>query len=430
MAATSKAPSLEELNLPRTLGADKGRLQNVDVPIVTTSASFRTDPRDHDIVFSRGHFSMSVALLEEARNQGLTSWFTDPINYVSRSDWERLKFVVLVGQLVARFPFLKKIKDQTDALTRGNLPITHAITKPLLYATADDNTPVISTHYETGNILAKEGRVVLQVVTDPHVRSQYLLEAGRKNICFAVFNEDTKKEFIKKAKEKEVDLEVERVVVTGPPVDPRIIRARTKKNTQNFKNRPLRLCVTTGGLGQNREEIENCLESIAEDVKSGRIQLILYASTLPSFREMYVDYSRRHTIPLGSNPADESGSVRIIYSSSVVEANQTLVDYAFSWADGFVTKPSGDMAYDAAAAGCFILALTPWGEWEENVQKIFSDLSILKEADMKNLSKQIDTLKKEGWIYAAINNALNLDKLFLTGAKNIVDLQQKLASRG
>ena len=427
---------LSELDLPQTLEVDYKRLKGVDVPIVTTSASFRGDIfknfgerarlTDNDIVFSRAHFSMSIALLRVAHEMGLSAWFIDPTNYVTKKDWDHLKFVVMVGQLVARFPFLKRIKDTIDTITRGNLPITRAITKPLLYVTANDTTPVLSVHYETGNILAAEGRTVLQVVTDPHIRPQYLLEAGRKNMHFAVFDKQTKEELLNKAKEQKIELETERVVVTGPPVDPIIVRARKDKKTENFKKRPLRLCITTGGLGQNKDEILKSLESIAPEIKAGKIHVILYASTLPDFKDMYEEFVKKHKLPLGKEITETSSPVRIIYSTSIIEANQALIDHAFSWADGFITKPSGDMAYDAAGAGCFILALTPWGDWEQNILKIFSNLSILKEADTKNLAKQIKELEETGWIQAAINNALKLDKLYLTGAKNIVELQQKL----
>ncbi len=431
------APSISELDLPKTLEADKKQLQNVQVPIVTTSASFRSDIaknfgekslwRDPDIVFSRGHFSMSIALLQEAYELGLSSWLIDPVNYVSKSDWNKLKAVVFIGQLVAKFPFLKQVKDKTDTLTRGNLPITRAITKPLLYATAEDDTPIISVHYETGNILAKTGRTVLQVVTDPQIRPQYLMEAGRKNITFAVFNEETKNEFRQKAKEKEIVLDEDRIVVTGPPVDPRVVRARKRKNALTFKSRPLRLAITTGGLGQNSDEIRNCLKSLKDKVKNGQVQLILYASTLPQFRKEYDNFAKSVGINVPARVDDESASVRVIYSTSVVEANQSLIEHAFAWADGFITKPSGDMAYDAIGAGCFVLSLSPWGTWEENVQKIFSNLSVLKDAKSEHLSVQLDELISSGWIYAAINNALKIDKLFLNGAKNIVELQQKLA---
>lgn len=437
MPNPNNSPNITELDLPKTLEADKKQLQNVQVPIVTTSASFRTDIAksfgeksflsDHDIVFSRGHFSMSIALLQQAHELGLSSWLIDPVNYVTKSDWNKLKTVVFIGQLVAKFPFLKQIKDQTDALTRGNLPVAAAITKPLLYATAEDDTPIISVHYETGNILAKTGRTVLQVVTDPQIRPQYLMEAGRKNITFAVFNQETKGELLDKAKEKEIALEEDRIIVTGPPVDPRVVKARKKKNATAFKNRPLRIAITTGGLGQNSDEIRNCLKSLREKVKNGQVQLILYASTLPQFKEEYDNFAKSVGINMPAQVDDESASVRVIYSTSVVEANQSLIEHAFAWADGFITKPSGDMAYDAIGAGCFILSLSPWGTWEENVQKIFTNLSVLKVVDSEHLSEQLDELKSSGWIYAAINNALKIDKLFLNGAKNIVELQQRLA---
>ncbi|OGY11623.1 MAG: hypothetical protein A3H88_00445 [Candidatus Blackburnbacteria bacterium RIFCSPLOWO2_02_FULL_44_9] len=428
-----------ELDLPRTLESDRKHLAESSVPIVTTSASFRSDIlkslgekariNDHDIVFSRGHFSMAIAILKGAEEKGLTTWLTDPTNYVSRADWQKLKFVVTVGQLIARFPFLKYLKDQLDTLTRNKLPVTQAIEKPLLFATSEVTKPIISVHYETGNILVKEGRQVVQVVTDPHIRPQYLTECDKKNIHFAVFNNSTKIELLKKAKEEGKTLEEERVTVTGPPVDPRIIKARKNKSPLSFKKRPLRLCVTTGGLGQNKEEIAEILENLAPQIKENHVQVVLYASTLPDFREMYEGVIAKFNIPISSDLADENSEARIIYSSSIVNANETLIKHGFPWSDGFITKPSGDMAYDAAAAGCFILSLTPWGDWEANVAKIFEELSILRKAETKNITNQLNDLTNTGWISSSIKNALNIDKLYLEGVKNILALQQKIASK-
>lgn len=426
--------SNSDLELPHTLQSDKKKLSEVKVPIVTSSASFRSDilkdsgerarVADHDIVFSRGHFSMSTALTQTAREEKLSSWLIDPTNYVSKRDWQKLKFVVRVGQAVARFPLLKRIKDRLDSLTRDQLPITKAITKPLLYATSETTRPIISVHYETGNILARQGKRVVQVVTDPHVRPQYLEECERENIIFAVFNKKTKQEFLKLAKADGKKIKEEKIVVTGPPVDPRIVRARNKKHPTDFKKRPLRLVITTGGLGQNKDEIEKITTSIAPKIKEGTLQVILYASTLPNFREMYEEIAAKFYIPLGSNVSDEDAPLRIIYSSSIVDANRSLLEYGFSWADGFITKPSGDMAYDAAGAGCFILSLTPWGDWEKNVETIFEKLGILKKADPENFASQLGELTTTGWISSAIKNALEIKKIFTTGAQNIIKLQQ------
>ncbi|MBI2591042.1 MAG: hypothetical protein HYW33_04230 [Candidatus Blackburnbacteria bacterium] len=425
-----------QLDLPETLHTDQETLSKIEVPIITTSASFKSDiskisgekvkDKGSDIVFSRGHFSMSVALFRQAHEMKLSSWLIDPVNYVTEKDWGKLKGIVFVGQIAARFPIVKKVKDAADTLIRGKLPLAEAIKAPLLYATSNIMQPIISVHYEIGNILAREGRRVLQVVTDPHVRPQYLLEAGRKNISFAVFNKDTKEEFLAKAKEEGVSIDEDRIVVTGSPVDPRIVRARKGKNLNWIGKRPLRLAITTGGLGQNQDEIRHLLENICPLIKTRQVQVILYASTLPDFRQMYENILSKHTITWSSRIEDKTASARIIYNPSIVDANQNLIDYAFLWADGFITKPSGDMAYDAAAAGCFILSLDPWGDWEVNVQEIFARLAILKRAEPEDFTGQLRELLASGWIKQAINNALKIDKIYLTGAKNIIKLQQKL----
>lgn len=424
-----------ELELPKTLHEDRHRFEVVDVPVVTTSASFRSDIAHNfgesvkgltsDIVFSRAHFSMSVAIMRAAREKNLTTWLIDPLNYVTLGDWKKLVFLARVGSLSARSHVLKHIKDIFDTIARGRSPLTQAITTPLLYATARVTKPIISLHYEAGNILAKEEKNVLQVVTDPHIRPQYLYEAERPNITFAVFDENTKQMFLESARGFGKQVNPERVVVTGPPVDPRIVGARKRKDAK-IGSRSLRLAITTGGLGQNKGEIKKILRSIVLPIKKGQIKVVLYASTLPDFRGMYEDIAREFDVEVG-NPKDEAADLRILYYPSILDANESLVTYVFPWAHGFVTKPSGDMAYDAVGAGCFLLLLEPWGEWEENIGKIFIDLGIAQRAQTDNFGRQILELIKSNWIERAISNSLNINNLFLNGAKEIVDLQQKIS---
>ncbi|MBI2007444.1 MAG: hypothetical protein HYS83_01960, partial [Candidatus Blackburnbacteria bacterium] len=423
------------LELSKTLHDDRHRFEEVDVPVVTTSASFRRaiarslkeEPRlvDNDIVLSRAHFSMAVGVMREATERKLTAWLVDPINYVSDRDWKKIILLVQAGYLVAKFPVLKQIKDFLDTVARGKLPLTQAITSPLLYATERASKPIISLHYETGNILARDGKKVLQVITDPHIRPQYLYEAQRENIYFAVFDRQTKDDFLARAERLGKSVDPKKVVVTGPPVDPRIVKSRRKKDSEAVGKRGLRLAVTTGGLGQNKTEIEKALRSIAPQIKGGDIRVVLYASTLLHFKKLYSDIAREFDIREGSIE-DEDANVRILYYPSIIDANQALIDHVFGWADGFLTKPSGDMAYDAAAAGCFLLLLEPWGEWEENVGRVFTNLGIAQKAEPGVFDKQIGKLSSSGWIRQAIDKALNLDPLFLNGAKKIVDLQQTL----
>ena len=109
-----------DLDLPKTLHNDRHRLENVQVPIVTVSASFRSDiakilgerARDTgELAFSRAHFSMAIAVYEQAREMGLSSWLVDPVNYLGHDSWANLEKVEYVGKLIARNPILKKVKD-------------------------------------------------------------------------------------------------------------------------------------------------------------------------------------------------------------------------------------------------------------------------------------------------------------------------------
>lgn len=426
----------KELTFPRTLHEDRHKLEKVQVPIITVSASYRSDiakrlhekARHHgEIVFSRAHYSMAVAVYEEAICQNKTAWMVDPINYLSEEEWQKLARIKFLGQLTARIPILKTLKDIFDTLIRRQIPLTAAIEKPLAYVTSRVGSPIISLHYEAGNYLAKIGKRVLQVVTDPHVRPHYLFEAERDNITFAVFDEATKKTFFEKAQVLGKKLPGNKVIVCGPPVDARIVEVRGGKTAEGHKNRPLRLAVTTSGLGTNFGEIKKLLANLIPEVKAGKVELLLYASTHEDFKAMYDQLAHENNLPVGDENAQ--APVRVIWDESIVEANQKLIDYAFGWADGFITKPSGDMAYDALAAGCFLLTLSPWGEWEENIFDIFSRMGIAKKAEVENIREQLENLERENWFSRAISNALEIDEIFLNGAKNIVDLQQKISNR-
>ena len=128
----------------------------------------------------------------------------------------------------------------------------------------------------------------------------------------------------------------------------------------------------------------------------------------------------------------EEAKLRVIYHPQIVDANEILIKYGFPWADGFISKPSGDMAYDVAASGGFLLTLQEWGEWEHNVREVFEQLGIARKADIDQIIPQLETLtqsqgKSQSWVEHAMNNALSIDKLYIEGAKNILAAYKKIA---
>lgn len=413
------------LDLPRTLHSDRHKLEMVDVPVVTISATYKRDIAEKrgevakifdEIVFSRAHYSMACGVVEQARLMKLSSWLVDPTNFVSAQSWRILARTERIGEIVARSPLLKKIKDIADNFIRSNIPIADVVKEPLAYVTYRARNPIISFHYESGNILSTLGKNVLQIVTDPHVRSNYLQECERKNIYFAVFDDLTRIAFLDMAKQMGKKFDKNRIFVTGPPVDPRIVKCRKHKKIFDG-TRPLRIVVTASGLGTNKGEIGEVVESLMPGVKSKKIELILYASTHTDFKELFENILKINKVTEG---------VKILYHRSIVDANEDLIKNCFPWADCFITKPSGDMAYDAVASGAFFLSLEPWGVWEANIQKIFEKLSITRKAETSQLLTQIDHLIESGWVAKAQQQAVKIDKLYLEGAKKIVDLQRKL----
>ncbi|MBP9700757.1 hypothetical protein KBD71_05775 [Candidatus Woesebacteria bacterium] len=441
--------STENLHL---LKKDRALLEKTRIPIVTVAASFRDElARFHgvsdyfgengpEVLFSRAHYSMAMAAAMGVWKKEVDpkkAWLVDPTNYVSSKDWNTIEFTEEVGKAMARHKILKMLKDFIDTKARNKLPITKAITTPLLYLFEHVQTPILSFHYETGKILAGMGKHVVQVVTDPHVRPQYLDHAELPSMRFCVFDDNTKTSFLELADVLEKKVDPKRVIVTGPPVDPRIVAARKRKSITAHHHRKLRLLITTGGLGNNQEEIEACVRSLSplvrEQLVGGNesgIQLIVYVGVHDDFRERMHGVAKQEGIPTGSKD-DESSPLRILYSPHVVQANEYLIKYGFPWADGVITKPSGDMAYDAAAAGCFILTLEPWGEWEHNIRDIFEQHSISRRALPGELEKQLESLLErhgdKSWIDHAIGNALKLPAQFTEGTQNILALLPKTA---
>jgi hypothetical protein len=132
-----------------------------------------------------------------------------------------------------------------------------------------------------------------------------------------------------------------------------------------------------------------------------------------------------------------------------VDANELLIRYGFPWADLFISKPSGDMAYDAALSGAALLTMKEWGEWEHNVRAVFEKYGISQKADVDNIVEQIIRLSQKkavrsqqsevitssvrpiprlnspianhySWITQAMINTQKLPKIFYQGASNIL----------
>jgi len=277
-----------------------------------------------------------------------------------------------------------------------------------------------------GNILIEAQKKVVQVITDPHVRYDYLTYAANPNLKFCVFDDTTKIEFLEKAALKDIKAHPDRVIVTGPPIDPRIIAMRSKKHT--WSKGPLKLCITTGGLGTNKKEIEALLRQLLPELRkrTSAYRLLIYAGTQKDIYQKVKYLAKEHHIKL-SKLSDQKSELRVIYHSQIVNANELLLRYGFPWADGFISKPSGDMAYDAVASGAFLLTLKEWGEWETNIRHRFEEKNISRRAIVKDIVSQLETLSQPvngglSWVEQAMINALNIDKMdpyFLEGVENI-----------
>ncbi|MFA6814507.1 MAG: hypothetical protein GX943_03900 [Candidatus Pacebacteria bacterium] len=468
---------------------DKKLLENTRVPIITISASFKEDLKGfygeaeddqiQDIVFSRAHYSMALAVAVAAWDKKIDAkkaWLVDPTNHVKKDDWKQVKLTDKIGQTIARQPLLKGLKDLVDRFGRSKLPILDNIEPASKFLTQNIDQAILSFHIATGNILAENGKQVLQMITDPHVRSDYVKNADKENMRFMVFDEDTKDEFFWVAAAEDVNIPSDqiknKVIVTGPPVDPRTLAAAKKKKPWTAE-KPLKILITTGGLGTNKKEIKRILDQLLPALKnpqkgSPKFELMYYAGTHADHQNMAIKLAEKYQVKFNlispHDPADftQSGwlnkarrhqkaniKFHIIYHPQIVDANELLIRYGFPWADLFISKPSGDMAYDAALSGAALLTMKEWGEWEHNVRTVFEKYGISQKADIDNIVEQIIRLSQKrivrtqqsqvitssvrpipklsssitnqySWITQAMINTEKLPKIFYQGASNIL----------
>ncbi len=436
-------PPLLEKKLAKTYAFDRERLMETQIPIVTVAGTFREDLKkmygmannntDTDIVLSRAHFSMALGAATQAWGDKMDpkkAWMVDPTNFVSIKNWRNVQITEFVGKTLARHSLLKILKDFVDKFGRGKLPILNSITPPLLYLTEHVEKPILSFHIVAGNILAGEGKKVVQVVTDPHVRPEYAMHGNLKNTKYCVFDEQTKLEFLEVAALQKISVHPDKIVVTGPPVDPRILKARDKKTA--WRNGPLKICITTGGLGTNKPEIHQMLVQLLPQLRRrpSAFQLIVYAGTQKDIAEMVKELAHQEHITIGENH-DHKANLRLLYHPQILDANEMLIRYAFPWAHGFISKPSGDMAYDAVAAGCFLLTLKEWGVWEERIREIFEQKEIARKADVGHIVEQLQALTSApsgtSWVEHAMNHAFGIEKLFLLGNKKILEVVKEFS---
>jgi hypothetical protein len=430
----------------RLLAEDRKLLADTKFPIVTISGTFRdvveqmhdlADDENHpDVTLSRAHYSMALGVAVAAwggdEPAAKKAWLVEPTNYVTRKDWKRVSFTATVGRVMARSSLLEKIKKIVLDRNRKSFPLTTTITPPLLFLTESVTRPIISMHIVTGNILAKAGKTVVQVVTDPHVREDYVEMAHLPNITFCVFDENTRYEFFQVAAAHGKTVDPSRVIVTGPPIDPRVLAARDSKKVDSWKRRPLRILLTTGGLGTNKDELAEILEQLLPLTrkKTNPIQVVYYAGTNPDHVKMVKKLLISFNIRSGKL-TDRRAAFRLLHSDDIVDANNLLLLYGLTWADVVYTKPSGDMAYDAAAAGCAQLFLRPWGEWELNIREIFLQLGTAQNAKVSDVAKQIMSLQDRtpgvAWLERALERTHSLPPHFLRGSENILNVARRLA---
>jgi hypothetical protein len=439
--------TLNDSTLEKVFEQDRKNLEQTQVPIITVSASFKEDVKGsfgykedetiNDVVFSRAHYSMAAGIAEEAWGKEIDAekaWIVDPTNYVSQKNWGSIELTEDIGKLLARQPLLKKLKDFVDQFGRSKLPILASITPPLMHLAKNIKKPILSFHIASGNILAKKGKTIVQMITDPHVREEYVNNADKENFYLLVFDENTKKEVLEKSEKLGKKVDPNRVIVTGPPIDPRIIAASENKKIWK-KGTNLKITLTTGGLGTNKKEMGKILDQLLPELrkKDNKYEVLVYAGTHKDIYDMVLEMAKKEHVQV-AGATEKNAKLRVIHHPQIVDANEMLIKYAFPWSDLFISKPSGDMAYDAVACGAALLTLAEWGEWEHNIRVKFEGHEISREADVKHIVRQLEEITNSApdekpWVEQAQSKAKTIDeqdKYFKIGAKNILKAYKEI----
>ncbi len=439
-------PNLFDPLLVRTLKKDKEYLENTRIPIFTVSASYKEDLKDlhglpdndqiPDIVFSRAHYSMTLSIAATIWGSVIDpkkAWVIDPTNYVSHQDWRSIKLTETIGKTIARYDILQTLKSIVDRFGRQKLPILDSITPPLLFLSEHISQPILSLHIAAGNILAATGKTVIQVITDPHVRDEYLENAENPKFHYCVFDDNTKFELLEKAGLLNKKLDANRISVTGCPIHPSILAARKTKRA--WRSGMLKLCITTGGLGTNKTEILSILKQLLPELRkqNPKYQLVVFAATHADIHTELLEIAKKYRVSIGKDD-DKKALLRVLYHPQIVNANEFLLSYGFPWADGFITKPSGDMAYDAVASGAFLLTLSEWGEWEHRIREVFEQKSVARRAHTDQIVGQLTALtqaagKSQSWIEEAMLKAQKIEPLYLNGATNIIKAVSEVSKK-
>jgi hypothetical protein len=166
-------------------------------------------------------------------------------------------------------------------------------------------------------------------------------------------------------------------------------------------------------------------------IKKKEVQIAAYAGVHDDFVTMFTEFARTHDITPGQLDNTQS-PFRIFAGTDIIDANELLLDHIFPWADGFITKPSGDMAYEAVTAGCFLLTLKPWGDWEENIRAYFEQLGVSVRVRHSDMIAQLRALTlapvqdHKPWVELALERARKLQTPLSRGAFNILKEYNKL----
>ena len=201
-------------------------------------------------------------------------------------------------------------------------------------------------------------------------------------------------------------------------------------------------------MGTNKTEIKQLLQQLLPAIKNNQlsvpIELIYYAGTHADHQQMAIRLAKKYHLGYrlltshdpapfkkqgrwqqAKQPSKKSNiKFGIIHHPQIMDANELLIRHGFPWADVFITKPSGDMAYDAALSGAALLTLKEWGEWEHNVRQVFEQQQLAQVVDHDQIVQQLQTLSQSGWISQAMQRSHQLPAIFYQGVDNIIKAAQ------
>ncbi|MFA5136150.1 MAG: hypothetical protein WC489_02030 [Patescibacteria group bacterium] len=168
-------------------------------------------------------------------------------------------------------------------------------------------------------------------------------------------------------------------------------------------------------------EIQEILGELSAWIKSGKVELSVFLGTNMDLAERL----HKQLSKLGLN--DPLFTVNIVSGTDKEELNKSAQQMLIS-ADFVCSKPSGDRAYEACAAGCPLLSLFALHPHEEKIFEMLQEQGMAVKCKTSHLKRQIEEIITNNGIIQMIQACRSEHaRVGLHGTSNLLAFYREIA---